>query len=557
MHKYLYLLTATYFLTLNSSLSQNLTSIAPNTINSAYCPNTNISFTVTIANTGSSGKYYSSPQAISYPIPTVTGCIGAVITSSATMTSDGTNTYIKFTGHFTDANQPQGIEVSYYDNNNMFWKSDYHYDEIQSFAIPDVSKSEPKPSPSSIKATRCQSQTFNVSFLNVSYTDDFPTPKLVYGTVTSYQYLLPSGWKLNGGAPSDGTTWLSANNNVNIASDLTHGDGQTIQIRGVNSCGSSIYGPVANISITRPAPALSITSSDGSFALCSGSKTFTVNGASPGSTYSWSISPASIATIPANSTTSSVVVTKAGTTSGTVTLTATATDCVGPLSVPQNILVGGPQTEVTSSVTNITNCQNGNFVILPSAPGSVTTYNGTVTVADPAGVATNYTWKLTGTTNQSGITFLDNGGGLVSVLSKVSKPGILALTCVATSGCGAYSGYYYFATTNCNAVVQGTNPSSLQGTSTEETNDNSLSTGQYINIYPNPARSMVTVFIPENVEIKNAFIQISDTYGRKIKTITSPNHSNNVMIQDLASGTYFIEIYNNQKLVTVKKLVKN
>ena len=210
MHKYLYLLTATYFLTLNSSLSQNLTSIAPNTINSAYCPNTNISFTVTIANTGSSGKYYSSPQAISYPIPTVTGCIGAVITSSATMTSDGTNTYIKFTGHFTDANQPQGIEVSYYDNNNMFWKSDYHYDEIQSFAIPDVSKSEPKPSPSSIKATRCQSQTFNVSFLNVRTPDDFPTPKLVYGTVTSYQYLLPSGWKLNGGAPSDGTTWLSA-----------------------------------------------------------------------------------------------------------------------------------------------------------------------------------------------------------------------------------------------------------------------------------------------------------------------------------------------------------
>ena len=227
-----------------------------------------------------------------------------------------------------------------------------------------------------------------------------------------------------------------------------------------------------------------------------------------------------------------------------MTLTATATDCVGPLSVPQNILVGGPQTEVTSSVTNITNCQNGNFVILPSAPGSVTTYNGTVTVADPAGVATNYTWKLTGTTNQSGITSLDNGGGLVSVLSKVSKPGILALTCVATSGCGAYSGYYYFATTNCNAVVQGTNPSYYcQGTSTEETNDNSLSTGQYINIYPNPARSMVTVFIPENVEIKNAFIQISDTYGRKIKTITSPNHSNNVMIQDLASGTYFIEIY--------------
>ncbi len=547
---------ATYFFTLTSTFSQP--TISPNTTNAVYCPNTNISFKVTISGTGAAGKNYSSPQAYGWPYGTLPGCIEADITSAPSISGDGTNTYITFNGRFYDQNQPQGIEITYVDNSGTQHTYDYHYDEIQSFYNPDPGKSLLKPTPSSKMVPRCQIQTFNVSFPNIAYSDSYTTPELVYGTVTSYQYLLPVGWSLNGGAPSDGTTWITANNNVNITSDLSHGDGQRVQIRGVNSCSGSIYySPLAYIPITRPAPTLSITSSDGSFALCSGSKTFTVNGATPGSTYSWSISPTSIATIPANSTSSSVVVTKAGTSSGVVTLTATATDCVGPLSVPQNILVGGPQTEVTSSVTNITNCQNGNFVILPSAPGSVTTYNGTVTVADPAGVATNYTWKLTGTTNQSGITFLDNGGGLVSVLSKVSKPGILALTCVATSGCGAYSGYYYFATTNCNAVVQGTNPSSLQGTSTEETNDNSLSTGQYINIYPNPARSMVTVFIPENVEIKNAFIQISDTYGRKIKTITSPNHSNNVMIQDLASGTYFIEIYNNQKLVTVKKLVKN
>ena len=48
-------------------------------------------------------------------------------------------------------------------------------------------------------------KSFNISFPVVVYADPYTSPALTYGTVTTYQYLLPTGWTL-GSATSDGST---------------------------------------------------------------------------------------------------------------------------------------------------------------------------------------------------------------------------------------------------------------------------------------------------------------------------------------------------------------
>jgi hypothetical protein len=567
-------------------------------VGSAQCPNVPITFTVTLPIPYNNFKPYSNAvSGISLFIDThedgfTYNTVAPTVNSVSTnYTGTLSNTQFTFVGTFQDNSTPQSFEIQAYDNTGTLYTYYLIFTMIKSFYpaitqfydqqnIPKfqqyinsetVTLSSPSTQPfTSFDAPLCTQVTKTIYFPavymfgnNPSYNCCYEPIQLNFSGIPGYQYLIPAGWSLTSsfGPPahvSDGSTWITSNNNVTIISDFTHGHGSSILIRAVNPCGSNLApGPITTIPVNRPVPpTLTVTTPTGVNELCSGSKTYTVTGAAANATYSWTISPTSLATIPANSTSSSVTVTRVGTASGIVTLTANATDCE-TVSKPVNIVVGAPTGEAVRSVSNITDCQTGNsnFVILPSAPGSPTTYNGNLTVADPTGVATNYVWGLNAPTNTSGISFGDNGGGTVNVLSKVAHPGTLLLQCVASNTCGSYTGYYYFSTTNCGAV-QSINPLFLHGNSTEEADDN-LSPGQHLNIYPNPAKTTITVNLPGNVELKNAFIEIYDAYGRKVKKITSPGYSNNIMIQDLASGTYFVEIYNNQKLVTVKKLVKN
>lgn len=137
-----------------------------------------------------------------------------------------------------------------------------------------------QPFPTSIVAERCQEQTFNIDFSNVQYKTEFESPALCFGTISTYEYLLPSGWKL-GTTTSDGSTWLPGNNSVTVTSDLSTGG--SVQIRAANTgCGSGLVaGQPKVIPISRPAPNLYI---GGSGYICSGNETYSIPNLPSGAT---------------------------------------------------------------------------------------------------------------------------------------------------------------------------------------------------------------------------------------------------------------------------------
>jgi len=75
-----------------------------------------------------------------------------------------------------------------------------------------------------------------------------------------------------------------------------------------------------------------------------------------------------------------------------------------------------------------------------------------------------------------------------------------------------------------------------------------------IKIYPNPTQSKFTI------EISDAFsniikLEIRNLIGEKIKALNIKN-TKTIDISYLGKGVYFITIYNNNKLISVKKIVK-
>ncbi|TAH02023.1 MAG: T9SS C-terminal target domain-containing protein [Sphingobacteriales bacterium] len=113
---------------------------------------------------------------------------------------------------------------------------------------------------------RCKITTQNIAFDNMQYSTRFGFPDVCFGNISTYEYLIPNGWKL-GNTVSDGTNWLPAGNNVNVTSDLETGG--NIRIRPTNvSCGlglevNNAYTKI--IPINRPALASPFINGPASF----------------------------------------------------------------------------------------------------------------------------------------------------------------------------------------------------------------------------------------------------------------------------------------------------
>lgn len=227
------------------------------------CPETNITFTVTL-------------PVVANGIPNVVPYTGnpVVVTNAVNVTSTSINTSFTFVGKFRDENITQVFRVNYKKaSDNSDAVADFTFKKIKSFA--DYSpNSVVNPNPSSITSAICQLNTHNISFTNVTFGNGFDGQVAAYGSVNSYEYLLPSGWKL-GATTSNGTTWITGGNNVTITSNLSGGDNQYIQIRALNTaCGITLAkGPITSIPILRPKPSLTFT---GGFTVCS-SQNFQAN----------------------------------------------------------------------------------------------------------------------------------------------------------------------------------------------------------------------------------------------------------------------------------------
>lgn len=166
------------------------------------------------------------------------------------------------------------------------------FTKIYSLFYPDP-LNEIAPNISQINAAACQSENFSVSFSNISYVNPYTSPKVTYGTITSYQYSLPIGWSINGGTAATSTTdYKTGTNSATITSDLTHGHNGVIGIRAINSCsGSLAYGTWKYIPISRPKPAVTFSATS---PVCT-SATFSVSNV-PGwvTGYQWAATNSSI-----------------------------------------------------------------------------------------------------------------------------------------------------------------------------------------------------------------------------------------------------------------------
>ncbi|WP_420571557.1 zinc-dependent metalloprotease [Kordia sp.] len=76
-----------------------------------------------------------------------------------------------------------------------------------------------------------------------------------------------------------------------------------------------------------------------------------------------------------------------------------------------------------------------------------------------------------------------------------------------------------------------------------------------ITMYPNPAQDEISIVSSEGIVLDN--VSIFDINGKVIKTVALKNQvQNNIIINDLASGVYFVNIQSNKGEIATKKLIK-
>lgn len=228
-------------------------SVSP-AVTNEYCPSANLSFT------------FTAPG--NYPSATIASVGNATVVSQ----SNNGSGVISATIQFGDYNNTQTIRLNYNDGLGNY--ADFSFTKIKSLFYYDA-LNEISPNISSISLSQCELQNFSISFSNISYVNPYTSPKLTYGTITNYQYSLPTGWSLSGGSTSSGPTdYKTGGNSVTVVSDDTHGDGGYVGIRAINACsGSLTYGNWKYIPISRVKPNVTFSATS---PVCS-SATFSVS----------------------------------------------------------------------------------------------------------------------------------------------------------------------------------------------------------------------------------------------------------------------------------------
>ena len=112
-------------------------------------------------------------------------------------TSNGVTTF-NFKGRFRDENIKQVFRVDCKNSSNRGTSFYFEYKKIKSLFHTTATCARIQPNQLSVSAPSCQITNRTVNFPNVQYGNPFESPQLCYGSITTYEYLLPSGWQLNG-----------------------------------------------------------------------------------------------------------------------------------------------------------------------------------------------------------------------------------------------------------------------------------------------------------------------------------------------------------------------
>jgi len=303
----------------------------------------------------------TTPNVVSYSgNPTVT-------MNSYNITSGSGITSFYFNGSFDDKNVSQTFRINYKNSSNNSTYKDFTFSKIKSLYY-QTSCNTIQPNITSINQQQCDVSAININFSNIQYGTFLSSPANCFGTISNYDYLIPSGWIL-GSTTSNGSTWISGNNNVNITPNDKGGDGQKIKIRPINSCAAIYNNVVFEIPITRPKPVLNFTSNP---FICSNSTFQVSNVPSWVTNYSWSVTPSNVFSI-SNPTTSTPTISKVSNGEGNVQLEISKTGCSVIYNTSEiignQVLVAGPP-----QVLNI----NPNLMIYysPGDENDICTYQG-------------------------------------------------------------------------------------------------------------------------------------------------------------------------------------
>lgn len=173
------------------------------------CPNQNITFTVTL------------PRILDGTTPSVASWTNGpiVVSGVSNITNTTTNTTFTFVGKFQDRNLKQVFKIDYQTKSTQ---ASYYptFSRIKSLYFSTFCAQIPN-SPS-VTVPLCQIVDIPVSFGNRSWGTSGEVQDVCWGTITSYEYLIPAGWKI-GSTVSTGTNWIPAGNSVTVTSDATNG----------------------------------------------------------------------------------------------------------------------------------------------------------------------------------------------------------------------------------------------------------------------------------------------------------------------------------------------
>lgn len=238
-------------------------------------------------------------------------------------------------------------------------------DQTETFNFPKVKSlngdtRQVAPGISSITAPYCVTTTTNISFANLSWRTGSGSSFSYYGTITEYEYSVPSGWSVNGSVSSGQNDIKLGTNSATIVSDGTTGG--YVFIRPANkACGSNTFsGNALYIAINRQEPAITFS---GSPTICS-SQTYTASNIPSWVTNTlWEVNSSSLVTS-GSSTSNPATFTKASDGVGTIKFTISNPGCGlsysyngSQITGNANLIVGTPKPQALYKISE--NCIGG------------------------------------------------------------------------------------------------------------------------------------------------------------------------------------------------------
>jgi len=491
--------------------------------NTEQCPGLNITFTVTISGldvTGVTGRALNvSPIVIQQP---------------TNKTVSGGNVTFNFIGKFADYNNKQTFTVNYTNASGLPSSQDFTFTKIKSLLTPNL-YSQISPSPTSIISPPCQVNTHTISFPNVQFGNPFESPIIGYGTITTYEYLLPVGWVLNG-ATSNGTSWIPGTNSVSLTSNLSSSG--SIQVRAINPCGTNLTkGQITTIAINRPKPVLTFT---GGYAVCA-TQNFQAFGTPAWVTnYTWNVSPLGTVFGNTNPTANPTTVTRLYDGEGLIELTISTPSCASSFVYNTQEITGKPK--LVAGKPQVTNTNPA--MVIYNSPGDenqVCRYQGTTF---DLSYTTNSTINWTAVSHLGGPwpSWSPDVNGDMYVEFFGATQNTLVLKMDAANTCGTTSYQFGFKAIACSGLRMGAAPMAFK-------------------ISPNPVYNVISITPVDATTLQRESklitgIDIADFSNniisrRKFDSVQTAE----VLTDGLKPGIYYVTIQCG-KFIEVQKIIK-